>query len=88
LPNKKAHDAYISAEALPKIQLLNSMKFGPEIISKDKAAKALWKRRIQVSGDTSSTVLGQEVGHPAQGGARIRTPDQGSNFFFHQLSMN
>jgi len=53
LPNKKARDAYISAEALPKIQLLNSTKFGPEIISKDKAAKALWERRIQVSGDIS-----------------------------------
>jgi hypothetical protein len=48
-PNKKARDAFISAEAIPKIQQLNLSKFGPDVISKDKAARALWERRIQVS---------------------------------------
>jgi hypothetical protein len=46
--NKKAKDAFISAEAIPKIQQINLPKFGPENISTDKAAKALWDKRIQV----------------------------------------
>jgi hypothetical protein len=48
-PNKKARDEFLSSEALPKIQQLNITKCGPDIISKDKAAKALWEKRIQVS---------------------------------------
>ena len=48
-PDKKSRDAFISSEALPKIQQLNISKYGPDIISKDKAAKMLWECRIQVS---------------------------------------
>jgi hypothetical protein len=47
-PDKKSCDAFVSAEALPQIQQLNAGKFGADIISKDKAAKLLWKRRVQV----------------------------------------
>jgi hypothetical protein len=47
-PDKKARDAFVSAEALPKIQDLNMAKFGPEIISTDKVAKVLWEQRVQV----------------------------------------
>jgi hypothetical protein len=51
-PDKKSRDAFISSEALPKIQQLNISKYGPDIISKDKAAKMLWDCRIQVSYST------------------------------------
>lgn len=47
-PDKKTRDAVISSKAIPKIQNLDLSKYGPEIISKDKAAKELWERRIQV----------------------------------------
>jgi hypothetical protein len=47
-PDKKTRDGYITAEALPKIQQLNIAKFGPDVISKDKAAKILWDDRVQV----------------------------------------
>jgi len=46
--DKKSRDAFVAGEALPKIQELNVEKFGPTIISKDKAAKLLWERRVQV----------------------------------------
>jgi hypothetical protein len=46
---KKERDAFVSSEAIPKIQQLNPTQFGPEIISQDKAAKMLWERRIEVS---------------------------------------
>jgi len=46
---KKARDAFVASEAIPKVQQLNLEKFGPEVISKDKAANVLWERRIQVS---------------------------------------
>jgi len=55
-PNKKARDAFISSDALPKIQQLNLPKYGPDIISKDKAAKVLWEKRIQVSLDILSGI--------------------------------
>jgi hypothetical protein len=48
-PDKKSRDAFVSSEALPKIQQLNISKYGSDIISKDKAAKMLWECRIQVS---------------------------------------
>jgi hypothetical protein len=47
-PDKKSRDAFVSSEALPKIQKLDPSRYGPEIISKDKASKELWERRIQV----------------------------------------
>lgn len=47
-PDKKARDTFVSAEALPRIQQLNLSKFGPDIISRDKAAKALWDGRVKV----------------------------------------
>jgi hypothetical protein len=47
-PDKKARDAFISAEALPKIQELDMTKYGPTIIATDKAAKLMWEARIQV----------------------------------------
>jgi hypothetical protein len=47
-PNKKIRDAFIMSEALPKIQALNPSQYGAEIISKDKAAKSMWERRVQV----------------------------------------
>lgn len=49
--DKKSRDAFVSAEALPKIQALNLSRYGPDIISKDKAAKELWDKRIQVRVD-------------------------------------
>ena len=47
--DKRSRDAFISYEALPKIQQLNLSKYGLDIISKDKAAKELWDRRAEVS---------------------------------------
>jgi len=47
-PDKKTRDAFISGEALPRIQQLNLSKFGPDIISRDKAAKLLWDSRVKV----------------------------------------
>jgi hypothetical protein len=47
-PDKKSRDAFVAAEALPKIQEINVSKFSPDIISRDKAAKLLWEKRIQV----------------------------------------
>lgn len=47
-PDKKSRDAFVSAEALPKVQQLNMEKFGPEIIARDKEAKIMWERRCQV----------------------------------------
>jgi len=46
--DKKSRDAFVSAEALPKIQDLNLAQFGPNIISTDKVAKSLWEARVQV----------------------------------------
>lgn len=48
--DKKERDAFVSAEALPKIQLLNLKEFGPEVISTDKVAKVKWEQRVAVSG--------------------------------------
>jgi hypothetical protein len=47
-PDKKSRDSFVSAEALPKVQQLNLSRFGPDIISRDKAAKILWDSRVQV----------------------------------------
>jgi hypothetical protein len=47
-PNKKTRDAFVSAEALPKIQQLDLSRFGPDVISRNKAAKVLWDSRVQV----------------------------------------
>ena len=49
-PDKKTRDGFVAAEILPKIQQLNLEKFGPDMLSKDKAAKILWERRIKVEG--------------------------------------
>jgi hypothetical protein len=49
-PDKKSRDAFISSEVVPLIQQLNMDEYGPEHISKDKVAKELWERRIQVCG--------------------------------------
>ena|ERR1700682_3503438 len=45
---KKARDAYISAEVLPEVQALDPGQFGPELLSKDKQAKELWDRKVKV----------------------------------------
>jgi hypothetical protein len=47
-PDKKSRDSFVAAEALPKIQEINGSKFGPDIISRDKASKLLWEKRAQV----------------------------------------
>jgi hypothetical protein len=47
--DKQSRDAYISSEVLPKIQQLNPDRYGADVISKDKASKELWEKRIQVS---------------------------------------
>jgi hypothetical protein len=54
---KKERDAFVSSEAIPKIQQLNLTQFSPEIISQDKAAKSLWERRIEVSQVYSMNLL-------------------------------
>ena len=48
-PDKKTRDTYVTAQVLPKLQALNMDKYGPDVIEKDKEAKILWERRIQVS---------------------------------------
>jgi hypothetical protein len=48
-PDKKTRDACIMADVLPKLQALNLDKYGPAVIERDKEAKILWERRIQVS---------------------------------------
>lgn len=47
-PDKKTRDAFVSAEALPKIQELNLEKYGPNVISTDKGAKEGWEKRVKV----------------------------------------
>jgi len=47
-PNKKARDGFVSSEALPRIQALDLVKYGPDIISTDKGAKTKWEKRVQV----------------------------------------
>ena len=47
-PDKKTHDSFISSEVLPKIQQLNMLRYGPEVISRDKEAKMVWEDRVQV----------------------------------------
>ena len=48
-PNKEARDAYVQSQVLPKIQALKPEKFGHAVISRDKEAKKLWEKRIEVS---------------------------------------
>jgi hypothetical protein len=48
-PDKKTRDAFVSGEVLPKVQSLNPLKFGPEVISVDKSAKLMWESRVKVS---------------------------------------
>jgi hypothetical protein len=47
-PDKMTRHAYIASEILPKIQELDSEKFGPDRLAWDKEAKALFDRRIKV----------------------------------------
>ncbi len=47
-PDKKARDAFISSEALPRIQATDMSHYGSEIISTDKGAKMKWEMRVQV----------------------------------------
>jgi hypothetical protein len=47
-PDKKTCDSFISSEVLPKIQQLNMLRYGPEVISRDKEAKMVWEGRVQV----------------------------------------
>jgi len=53
IANKKACDAYIPAKPYRRFHS-STHEIWSRNISKDKAAKALWERRIQVSGDISS----------------------------------
>lgn len=46
--NKKSRDAFVSSEAIPQIQQLNLDQYGPEVVSRDKPAKVLWEKRMQV----------------------------------------
>jgi len=46
--DKNSKDAFIASDILPKIQALNPEKYGPDIISKDKASKEMWDKRVQV----------------------------------------
>src|SRR5258705_51878 len=56
-PDKKSQDSFISSEALCKIQQLNLLKYGPEVISRDKEAKKLWEGQVQVRFPTNSLNL-------------------------------
>lgn len=47
--DKKARDAYVSAEVLPEIQALDPDQFGPQMLSTDKQAKELWERKVKVN---------------------------------------
>lgn len=47
-PDKKTRDTLITSQVLPKLQALNMDKYGPDVIERDKEAKILWERRIQV----------------------------------------
>ena len=49
--DKNSKDAFIASDILPKIQALNLEKYGPDIISKDKASKEMWDKRVQVRVD-------------------------------------
>jgi hypothetical protein len=46
--DKMTRQAYVASEILPRIQELDSEKFGPERIARDKEAKALFDWRIKV----------------------------------------
>jgi len=47
--NKKSRETFIISTVLPRIQELNMSQFSQDIISRDKEAKKLWEKRIQVS---------------------------------------
>lgn len=48
MTDKKSRQAYILTTVASKIQQLNLQQFGPEIIARDKEAKTLWEKRLQV----------------------------------------
>ena len=48
MTDKKSRQAYILTTVASKIQEMNAQQFGPEIISRDKEAKTLWEKRLQV----------------------------------------
>lgn len=48
MTDRKSREAYILTTVASKIQQLNLPQFGPEIIARDKEAKTLWERRVQV----------------------------------------
>src|SRR3977135_4375612 len=46
--DRKSRDAFVASEAIPQIQRLNLDQYGPEVVSRDKPAKVLWEKRMQV----------------------------------------
>ena len=48
-PNKRLRDAFVSGTVVAEIQAVNGKDYGSEVISKNKAAKAEWEKRVSVS---------------------------------------
>ena len=48
MTDKKSQEAYILTTVVSKIQDMNLQQFGPEIISREKEAKTLWEKKLQV----------------------------------------
>ncbi len=48
MTDKKSRDAYIATSVASKIQEMNVQQFGSTIISRDKEAKKLWEKRMEV----------------------------------------
>jgi len=48
MTDKKSREAYILTTVATKIQQMNLQQFGLEVISRDKKAKTLWDKRLQV----------------------------------------
>ncbi|MDX6295881.1 MAG: hypothetical protein QOH50_5051 [Kribbellaceae bacterium] len=54
-PDKKSRDLFVVTTVLPKIQLLNPDKYGPNKISQCKESKKLWDKRVKVCETPLST---------------------------------
>jgi len=48
MTDKRSREAYISTTVASKIQEMNVRQFGAEIIARDKEAKTLWEKRLEV----------------------------------------
>jgi hypothetical protein len=60
--DKRSREAYLLSTVIPGIQEINLQQFSPEIISRDKEAKKLWERRIEVPSAFTSMI--SSLKHP------------------------